>query len=255
MNVIQLTPLLLPDITMLSASTREKLDLLDTIISARPLSTEVNRGGDPIVYFPDEETNKLTHRLSDYYLANQIDKKHDGRTLLETSLINQFADDYNRMIILARFDDFLAFLAFWSGRINPVKPGIRNTAMRTSSDRKGYYTRFIDAKHLPDGLRNIWNLITSAPFNSLFSTVVSTTALLAYHPFHDGNGRFCRLLINAMLKRCHDNYIPLHDIYHLSRGGYFIRLRQALIFSEWDEIILFHYNIVNFFTPKPRKLS
>ncbi|EMB4114657.1 Fic family protein [Serratia nevei] len=255
MNVIQLTPLRLPDITMLSALTREKLASLEAIVSTYLLSSETSKGHDRVVGFPNEEIDRLTHRLSAHYLINQKDIKNDGRTLLETTLINQFVDDYNRMIIRARFDDFLAFLVFWSGRINPAKPGIRNTPMRTSSDQKGNYTRFIDAKYLPDGLRNIWDLIISAPFNSLFSTVISTTALLAYHPFYDGNGRFCRLLINAMLKRCQEDYIPLHDIYHLSQGGYFIRLRQALIFSEWDEIILFHYNIVSFFTPKPCKLS
>ncbi|SMB49030.1 hypothetical protein SPRA44_690005 [Serratia proteamaculans] len=252
MSIIQLTPLQLPDITMLSAATREKLVSLNEIISVHPHSCENNKGNDPVIDFSDEEIDKLTHRLSAHYLANQKDIKHDGRTLLEITLINQFNDDYNRMVIRARFDDFLVFLAFWSGRINPVNPGIRKRAMRTSSDQKGDYTRFIEAKHLPEGLRNIWSLIISAPFNNLFSTVISTTALLAYHPFYDGNGRFCRLLINAMLKRCHDNYIPLHDIYHLSQGGYFIRLRQALIFSEWDEIILFHYEIVSFFTPKLR---
>ncbi|CAI1162663.1 Fic family protein [Serratia ficaria] len=255
MNVIQLTPLRLPDITTLSAVTREKLASLEAIVSTYLLSSETSKGHDRVVGFPNEEINRLTHRLSAHYLTNQKDIKNDGRTLLETALINQFSDDYNRMIMRAKFDCFLAFLTFWSGKINPIKPGIRKTAMRTSSDKNGHYIRFIDAKHLVDGLRNIWAIIINAPFNNLYSAVISSTALLAYHPFYDGNGRFCRLLINAMLKRCYDNYIPLHDIYHLSQGGYFIRLRQALIFSEWDEIILFHYNIVSFFTPKPCKLS
>lgn len=239
---IKLLPLVIPAMSDLLPETQERLMKLDGTLC----HTERCHTGPLWENVSTEWLEKLKHRLSTHYMARQIEGKHEGRTCYERHLINAFSLSYNDIVKRGDFDAFWHFLSHWSGQISSQRSGVRTTAMRSSPDVNGCYIRYIDYEYLVDGMKQIWTLIINAPSLCLFSAVVSTTALLAYHPFYDGNGRFCRLLLNVMLKRDQDNYIPFHDIYHQSYGGYFIRLRQAQLFGEWDEIVSFHCDILDY---------
>lgn len=238
---IKLLPLVIPAMSDLLPETQERLMKLNKLLLCDShCHTERCHTGPLWENASTEWLEKLKHRLSTHYMARQIEEKHEDRTYYERNLVNAFSLSYDDIIKCSDFDAFWHFLSHCSGRINSQSPGIRTTTMRSSPDINGCYIRYIDYEYLVDGMKQIWTLILNPPSLCLFSAVVSTTALLVYHPFHGGNGRLCRLLLNAMLKRDQDNYTPLHDIYNQSYGGYLIRSRQVQPFGEWDEIFSFH---------------
>ncbi|MBI6132237.1 hypothetical protein GVN99_04860 [Serratia marcescens] len=253
---IKLEHFIPPKLNDLLPSTREKLRASESSFFSYHADIDKSYAvKNALANIPSECLVKLKYRLSENYMARQIDRKTPKRTSDEVKLISNFSMSYKEIIIHGDFNAFLAFLINWSGVINNRNIGVRNVPMKSSSDSEGCYVKYIEHEHLADGMRKVWGIMVNAPYHCLFSAVVSSVMLLAYHPFIDGNGRFSRLLMNAMLSRDKESYIPFYDVYHQSQGGYFIRLRQAQLFLEWDGIIVFHSHILDFLTSGYSKIA
>ncbi|WP_170150888.1 Fic family protein [Hephaestia caeni] len=117
--------------------------------------------------------------------------------------------------------------------------GIRVTQVGTNTDKfgnRGIYPPPHRVPALIDELdRTIRDCEAEAP---LWASILAFSGVNAIHPFEDGNGRTARILFNAfMLKRVRGCfYLPIIEIWEISKGGLLIKLRDALHNNNWSDL-------------------
>lgn len=188
----------------------------------------------------------LRHPLHVHFSAINTHSPIRGRTQEEISDFSNIENLFNNTLSTLEYSDICNFLCEANKSIGGDGM-IRDIPMGLTPDRYGRITLFADVTELEEALKNLWCFIDSYQDKgaNLFCALVSIVGLLNCHPFCDGNGRVARVLLNVLLKRSLENYIPFYDFYHCTPGGYLLRLRQAQILGEWDELVMFHCNIIN----------
>lgn len=82
----------------------------------------------------------------------------------------------------------------------------------------------------------------------IIGATVVLAALLNMHPFKDGNGRVARMMFNVVCWRAgmpDTLYLPLKEMFLLSKGGFEIRLRQLEINNDWNGLLDYICNVIN----------
>lgn len=83
----------------------------------------------------------------------------------------------------------------------------------------------------------------------LLSAIRSLVLINNAHAFTDGNGRLGRFLFNHCLHAAGmsgECYLPLKTVASMSKGGYEIRLRDAILNSRWDGLVAYYCGVIQF---------
>ena len=194
-----------------------------------------------------EEFNKIfQHPLSEHYKSRndchtketRTDKEKKSVLFVRNILIKYLQEDHH-----AIFPDFVAE----AGRATyGPESRLRKGSIGIKKDNEGDRVIFIPSQDIEQSLNVLWEHLKEEAKNhtNLFGAVKIAAGLLNAHPLSDGNGRLSRVLMNILFGCNNKNYIPLYEFHSNSAGGFVIRLRQAEIYNEWDEIIQFYCNIV-----------
>jgi len=195
----------------------------------------------------DDLVSHFKHPLSEYYSARNTHAPLGGRTSMEQHHIESICSAFEKTLIDIKYTTICEFLTASACKLAGGVGYIRKRQVGVERDRQGCTVVFVEPAEIEVSLVRLWHYMASLSRRSydLFGATVATVGLLNCHPFIDGNGRLARVLFNTLLLRSAENYIPLYDFYNCTPGGYILRLRQAELFGEWDDFILFHCNIVN----------
>ncbi|MDQ0740598.1 Fic family protein [Pseudomonas sp. W4I3] len=186
------------------------------------------------------------HPLSAHYSAFNTHIPIAGRSSVEQRHVEPISSAFKKTLVDINYPAICTFLSNTSQLVGGSE-SIRELPIGLEPDRHGRTTMFVDAAEIKSTLMSLWYYMAEqvVPEYDLFTALVAIVGLLNCHPFSDGNGRVARVLFNILLGRSVKNYIPLYDFYHCTPGGYLLRLRQAQLLGEWDELVLFHCRIIN----------
>jgi len=188
--------------------------------------------------------NKLMHSLSGHF--NLYNPRDEGERCILSEAVS-YKNSYDILDDSVRSKNDIRLLRAFEvigSEVMGREARIREVPIYTKPDRYGNSIEYPDPDALKDNFLLLANYIFDSPRPSFARGVVASTAFLNLHPFHDGNGRLGRFLLNYMWGRLPSKYIPFSVIHGLSEGGYEIRLRLAQIFNEWDELIDYYFFIL-----------
>lgn len=125
-------------------------------------------------------------------------------------------------------------------RLTDISGGgeLRTINVFSSADRLGRRIAF----SAPNDLRRQLDLLSQAAHDwqdyPTFRALLLLLAVIAIHPFTDGNGRTARACFNALLTdEPAAPFVPVRMIMDCSCGGLEIRMRDAIFNQSWGEII------------------
>jgi hypothetical protein len=217
-------------------------------------------GGASLLELKDSDLEKLaitlSHDLSPFIKHPHIDRSSISRDDAADSLI---------------YFDWMRYL------VGPISKGdlerfIHNTTAGEAALRNGEAylisrltdnkIRMVDPALVVDGINSLLVYLNKPNDQPLIIRCAVASALVNnVHGFHDGNGRLGRAVFNLLAHRggvLNGYYIPLKSLYHISMGGYSVRLREAEIFGRWDGLIEYYLRIFEFFLmnhPEPLQAS
>lgn len=181
----------------------------------------------------------LLHPLSGKWLKNQAGSALRAyRDIFDEIELARQARQALRGIEILSPDE----LAAWICSVNRLAVrgggGLRTTHVSLSADRYGRQSTFAP----PDDLRRQLELLSSAAQDwedhRGFRALLVLVAILAIHPFVDGNGRTARACFNAVLAdELVSPFVPLRMIFDCSSGGFEIRLRDAIFNGAWGGLV------------------
>lgn len=115
--------------------------------------------------------------------------------------------------------------------------GFRTHPVGTVQDALGNYTVYPSHELINRQLASAHRCILAATGSRRpAAALTALVALLAIHPFSDGNGRVARIMFHGLLDVPCDAYMPLHEFAAVSRAGYLLALREASYFQHWPPI-------------------
>ncbi|BEL70291.1 MULTISPECIES: Fic family protein [Serratia] len=191
----------------------------------------------------DKRIQPLQHRLS-AYVDLDIFPSENSTSQNEAIFYHQFyptlSDIVNNNL------SFIQFIEKIGSEITRRSFPFRKANIRTVPDKDGSYTEFIDISLLSESLSNLREYAKgNSDDNKLFHAIIFAVMFMHIHPLQDGNGRAARILFNLMLQIKPLSYLPLTELCHFARSGYVLSLREAFLFSEWDNIIKFYCNCIH----------
>lgn len=189
--------------------------------------------------------NNMKHPLCLHFTAMGGHSPISGRTYAEHTKYKHALQFFDQALKTSSYEKICEFLC----GVNLLVGGdglIRKAPTGLTPDKHGRVTLFADCEQLESGLVELWDFIRRSQSQEidLYNGLISIVGLLNCHPFADGNGRVARVLLNLILRRSSENYIPFYDFYHCTPGGYLLRLRQAQLFGDWDDLVMFHCNAI-----------
>lgn len=218
-------------------------------LSVGSAASDIGRAISKIEENGTEVRRVLRHYLSDYISRNTTAESKIDRCALEFPAY------------LSYRHRLMAELATDKGDITPLLLDIARCAASPS-----VYQRSNDIYISPDMNNNVIVLPSAdAALNQiqmlpelyreyasrpvLCATLCMVTVLNS-HFLSDGNGRLSRILFNSIIFHNieSDHYIPLHEFFITSDGGFEIRLRMAEIQSKWHDIIGMMSSIITLFS-------
>lgn len=233
----------IPSYDALTASSQEALRETDEYL--RTISGSDAACFSPEAMPPSNERDfwgHLEHDLSfmfDAPLAT-ADMAHVEAVRRERLVAAESIDDFGDVMAQTDAEAFIGLLKRCCERF-ALPQEMRGGDIRTSSDRGGYVV-FPRADALRSRMAELFDFLR-APSDGgpLFRSTVAMVLTTNAHPFADGNGRLSRLvsqlnLWNAGYPR--DFYLPWPIFFHRSKGGILLRVRQAEIHGDWDDLFL-----------------
>lgn len=241
-NVIKLQPLAYPDVNHLH---KDSLVLLDR---TQLLLQRTNLGYEKLVSNAIEVINTDKVKLLQHRLSNHVDPKifpSENATSRKEFSFYQLAGPAF-IDKLFSDDSFIGFINEAGRKIKDDSNIIRQGNIRTVPDEEGGYTEFIDISMLRMSLLALREYaLKNNGEHSLFMSIAFSVMFVHAHPLLDGNGRTSRLFFNMMLENALSDYIPLTELCYAARSGYVLSIREAFLFSEWDNIIRFYCNCIH----------
>ncbi|MCK9735540.1 Fic family protein [Pseudomonas syringae] len=246
-TIYSLSPLVYPTKSSLAETTLSALAVADKLLNYHehiPWPIKLERLTN--VLAEKRVVSLLKHPLFAHYLAFNAHVPLHDRTLVELRNYERIYSAFEETLIDINYPAICKFLIETS-RLVGGGSCIRDTPIGLKPDSQGRTTMFIDVEEIEGALIYLWHYMAKRSEQKYdpFDALVAIVGLLNCHPFSDGNGRVARVLYNILLARSTEAYIPLYDFYHCTPGGYLLRLRQAQLFGEWDDLTLFHCNIIN----------
>ncbi|WJV26251.1 MULTISPECIES: Fic family protein [Pseudomonas] len=245
-TVYRLNPLIYPAQADLAETTLNALAVANTLLNTcEHAHSPIKLERLPNLLTEEGVISRLRHPLFAHYAAFNTHVPLGDRTLVERRHFEGISSAFKETLTDISYPTICTFLNTTSQLIGG-SGSIRDLPIGLTPDKQGRTTLFIDAAEIEGTLINLWQYMAKrpAPQCDLFSALIAIVGLLNCHPFNDGNGRVARVLLNILLARSEHNYIPWYDFYHCTPGGYTLRLRQAQLFGEWDELVLFHCTII-----------
>lgn len=148
--------------------------------------------------------------------------------------------DFREVMSQTETDTYIRFLQRCCERFS-LPQDIRSGDVRTSLDRGGYVV-FPPADALRLRMAELFDFLCAQPDDSpLFRAIVAMVLMTNAHPFVDGNGRLSRLMFQLTLWNygvSTDFYFPWTVFFRRSKGGILLRVRQAEIHGNWNELFL-----------------
>jgi hypothetical protein len=192
----------------------------------------------------------LSHSLSDHFMARGGRQNIDSlRTDLERLSLkkNSFESDF---LFCSNADEFIHRLEVLSSLLLSEQSSIRRQGLRFKPDREGHLWVFLPPDIIRIRLRKLFEYLRTnkGSVPDLFLAVVSLIAILFCHPFKDGNGRLSRTVFNLILYSGGMDraaYIPLKEIWSLSKGGFLIRARLVMTRDDWVPILEFFVYVID----------
>lgn len=177
------------------------------------------------------------HYLSKYYADRNHTEYPSMRAVEEKKILTvlpHLSSDYlNKNCSLQLIDTILAIASELSGAASEI----RAVDVYTNSDSHHVRIKYPSPESIPSTLKSIQKCIDNWRGSRLLLAIMVSISFVACHPFIDCNGRISRILFNYICGLKGDAYIPLAEINFFSRGGYEIRLRKAVMFGSWVEIV------------------
>lgn len=231
----------IPSFDALAASSRETLRRTDQYL--RTLCDSDAACFLPETMPPSSERTFWSHLEHDLSFVFDVPLPTDDTAQVEAarrerSVAVESITDFGDVMTEADVESFIHFLRRCCRRLS-IPQEMRNGDVRTSSDRGGYVV-FPRVDTLRSRLAQIFEFLRS-PSDSgpLFRSIVAMVLITNAHPFADGNGRLSRIV--SQLSLWHDGvardfYFPWTIFFHRSRGGILLRVRQAEIRGNWDDL-------------------
>ncbi|CAI0932530.1 Fic family protein [Serratia grimesii] len=241
-NVIKLQPIAYPDVNHLH---KDSLVLLDR---TQRLLQRTNIGYEKLVSNANEVINTDKIKLLQHRLSNHVDPKifpsENATSFKEFSFYQNTGPTF--IDKLFSDDSFIEFISEAGRKIKDESNIIRPGNIRTVPDEDGGYTEFIDISMLRTTLLSLREYaLKNNGEHSLFVSIAFSVMFVHAHPLLDGNGRTSRLFFNMMLRNTLSDYIPLTELCYAARSGYVLSIREAFLFSEWDNIIRFYCKCIH----------
>ncbi|EOY5051872.1 TPA: Fic family protein [Serratia marcescens] len=241
-NVIKLQPFAYPDVSHL------RKDSLVLLGKTQQLIKRTNIGYEQMVNNAIEAIKTDRVKLLQHRLSNHVDPKifpSENATSRKEFSFYQHAEPVFIDKLLSD-ESFIGFISDAGRKIKDESNIIRQGNIRTVPDEEGGYTEFIDMSMLSVSLYSLRAYaLKNDDTHCLFVSIVFSVMFVHAHPLLDGNGRASRLFFNMMLNNISSDYIPLTELCYAARSGYVLSLREAFLFSEWDNIIRFYCNCIH----------
>jgi hypothetical protein len=164
---------------------------------------------------------------------------HDEKHELEVRVFDRYR---GRLIeaLTAEPENFLSLLVAVHDDLGVGLPGLRDCAVGVRADVNDNRIIFPDRLKYRSILHEMFFYISAHNKNNpIISSAVLLVGILHAHPFTDGNGRTARVMYNLFLSEICGNeiYIPLLSLFSISRGGFLIKIRRAMYFGQWGDIV------------------
>lgn len=226
----------------LSEETRARLRAADQMLRGR--KTSLGETFDPKSLPRSSDRafwTSFEHELSFVFPlpVDADDIKQCIKTSAELSIARGLFEPFQEALAQSDEARFVAFMSSSCSRFN-LRPDIRQGDIRTTSDRGGY-VQFPPAEMLRTRISEVFNVLYARPGESaLFRSLMVMVFVTNAHAYSDGNGRLSRLLFNLNL--WHEGvpwgfYFPWVIFFNRSRGGILLRVRQAEIHENWDDLV------------------
>ena len=180
----------------------------------------------------------LLHRLSPHVpiellaLSQPLPKTPRERDVLASKRRHFTA--LRRRPSLARFKDLLCEIADAAGAGTST---FRTQPVGTVRDALGDFTVYPSHDLIGRQLARAHQCIfANNGLGHVGTALTALVAILAIHPFSDGNGRVARITFHGLMGVPPDAYMPLHEFAAVSRAGYLLSLREASYFQQWAPI-------------------
>lgn len=204
----------------------------------------------------------LTHRLSDAFVQKQMSEGRDlikvaqaqlhdtTRLTAEVSACEGVRDMIGQFVAKRNHAKFGQLLVTACTIAVGKKTSIRSGGVQLGVDASGIRWGFPSHNDI-DGLlsRLATDVLEGYSRSPLFAAIISLVGVNAIHPFMDGNGRTSRAVFNALLRESGVlpglSFIPLKHIYFLSKFGFELRLREALLLGNYVPIITYFCDVMD----------
>ncbi|WP_084673707.1 Fic family protein [Sphingomonas sp. MM-1] len=175
---------------------------------------------------------ELQHPLSPYlnFMDGGVQKSRTSSTEIT---IAQSVASAQSTGILGALDATIELIAVSQKRMRSKEVG-------TNKDKFGNRGIYPPPHMIPSLIENLDRAIQECEDSSpLWAAILAFSGVNAIHPFEDGNGRAARILFNVIMLRnvkgCF--YLPIIEIWEISRGGTLIKLRDALYNDNWKDLV------------------
>jgi hypothetical protein len=98
----------------------------------------------------------------------------------------------------------------------------------------------VDHRQLQTQLSLLHCILGARDQSAIMRATLAHVVFVGAHPFVDGNGRIARILFNAVLINAGlspASYIPLKELYAVSRGSMSVHCRRALVQRDWTPVL------------------
>lgn len=185
---------------------------------------------------PLTEAYRAYHDLA----AEEAREGRDSRTTEQMAELAAYSGELAAQVGRLDGAGFEAGLEALSSHFLCRPSALRECAVYLARDIRGTYVEFPNHTTVRAQVGRIFDVLSNSGTPAIYRAGMAYVMIIGAHPFHDANGRVARLLFNAVLVNAGmpvASFIPLKEVYRLSRGGISIRMRRALIRGEWDGIL------------------
>jgi hypothetical protein len=207
--------------------------------------------------------HRLRHRLSDAFVEKNDAEGRDILAVMKLQLEerqNAWRREQTASEAIARASagtfvrrdpkKWLELLLHTQSEILGTRGQLRREFVRLGVDAKGNYWGFPPPQVLPQLIGELGCAVQQAYQEApLYAAVVALSGVNAIHPFVDGNGRASRAIFSAVLSEAkllqYGAYLPLKHIYFVSKFGFELRLREAILLGDYVPIVTYFCDVVD----------
>lgn len=192
---------------------------------------------------------RLAHPLSD--VAGQLTRSvwKTPRTEIETKVAATYSNAIRDAVKPGADPNVLCGIAsIVASALIDRNIAFRDHEVSLLPDKAGNIVRFVPHFVARQQMIDLANHLQDWPAPSAIRGACAMAAILNAHPFPDGNGRTSRVMFNSFcLGPGFPGYLPFFEVAAASLGGFEIRLRILEVRGDWEPLLTYVCDVVEFY--------